>query len=96
MISATLAEGSSRRGGIAAPAPADAYQRLDAVGAIDARDADRLVALGVRHDRITVTGDTRYDQVWARVERVDRDGRTRASAAERPADARCGIDVAGR
>mgnify|MGYP003336338925 CR=1 FL=1 len=30
-------------------------------------DADRLVALGVRRDRITVAGDTRYDQVWDRV-----------------------------
>jgi 3-deoxy-D-manno-octulosonic-acid transferase len=28
---------------------------------------DRLAALGVRRDCITVTGDTRYDQVWDRV-----------------------------
>ncbi len=50
----------------------DAYARLDAVGAIDARDAERLVDLGVRRERIEVTGDTRYDQVWARVRGVDR------------------------
>jgi 3-deoxy-D-manno-octulosonic-acid transferase len=85
MISATLAEGSSRRGGMAARLLADAYQRLDAVGAIDARDADRLVGLGVRHDRVTVTGDTRYDQVWARVQSVDRTtGFVRALTSDRP------------
>src|SRR5687768_4947035 len=72
LVSATLAEGSSRRGGFAARLLADAYGRLDAVGAIDAHDAERLVSLGVRHDRISVTGDTRYDQVWARVHASDR------------------------
>ena len=72
LVSATLAEGSSRRAGLAARLLRDAYARLDAVGSIDPRDAERLVELGVRHDRITVTGDTRYDQVWARVQAVDR------------------------
>jgi 3-deoxy-D-manno-octulosonic-acid transferase len=42
------------------------------VGAIDEDDAARLVELGVRSDAISVTGDTRYDQVWARAEAVDR------------------------
>jgi len=72
LVSATLAEGSSRRQGMAARLLSDAYARLDAVGAIDPRDAERLVDLGVRHERIEVTGDTRYDQVWARVRGVDR------------------------
>lgn len=72
LVSATLAEGSSRRRGMAARLLSDAYARLDAVGAIDARDAERLVDLGVRRDGIEVTGDTRYDQVWARVRSVDR------------------------
>jgi 3-deoxy-D-manno-octulosonic-acid transferase len=85
LVSATLAEGSSRRRGVAARLLADAYARLDAVGAIDARDAERLVALGVRRDRIVVTGDTRYDQVWARVRSVDRTtGFVAALASERP------------
>jgi len=44
------------------------------VGAISADDADRLVALGVPSRLVSVTGDTRYDQVWARAERVDRAG----------------------
>ena len=73
LISATLAEGSSRRG-LAGAFLRDAYASLDAVGAIDERDAARLVALGVRADRITVTGDARYDQVWARAGSVDRAG----------------------
>jgi 3-deoxy-D-manno-octulosonic-acid transferase len=72
LVSATLAEGSSRRRGMAARLLSHAYARLDAVGAIDARDAERLVDLGVRRERIQVTGDTRYDQVWARVRGVDR------------------------
>ena len=66
MISATLAESSGRRGGLAAAVSRDAYAVLQAVGAIDADDAARLVAIGVRESVIQVTGDTRYDQVWHR------------------------------
>ena len=66
LISATLAAESSRLGGFATALLRDAYARLDCVGAISPEDADRLVALGVPHARVTVTGDTRYDQVWAR------------------------------
>jgi 3-deoxy-D-manno-octulosonic-acid transferase len=72
LTSATLAESSTRRGGIAASLLRDAYELLDAVGAIDAADAERLVRLGVRSSAITVTGDTRYDQVWDRAMRVER------------------------
>jgi 3-deoxy-D-manno-octulosonic-acid transferase len=68
LISATLASGSSRVGGIAAALLRDAYARLDRVGAISEEDAERLVELGVPAARISVTGDTRYDQVWARAE----------------------------
>ena len=71
LVSATLAAGSSRRSGVAAALLRDAYARLDAVGAIDAGDADRLVELGVRPGAVRVTGDTRYDQVWARAARAD-------------------------
>lgn len=74
IVSATLAAASSRRGGIASAVLRDAYARIDRVGAISTEDADRLVALGVPHTRVTVTGDTRYDQVWARAQRVDRTG----------------------
>ena len=72
LISATLARGSSRRSRTASSLLRDAYASLEAVGAIDAADADRLVELGVRANTIVVTGDTRYDQVWLRAQRVDR------------------------
>lgn len=74
LVSATLAEGSRRRSGLTAALLRDAYARLDLVGAIDAADAERLAALGVARDALSVTGDTRYDQVWARAHAVDRDG----------------------
>jgi 3-deoxy-D-manno-octulosonic-acid transferase len=72
LIAATLADGSGRRGALARALLGDAYAALDRVGAIDAVNAQRLTALGVRADRISVTGDTRYDQVWARAARADR------------------------
>ena len=72
LISATLARGSSRRSLGASALLHDAYAALDVVGAIDEADADRLVQLGVRPQTIVVTGDTRYDQVWARAQSVDR------------------------
>ncbi|MFN0099092.1 MAG: 3-deoxy-D-manno-octulosonic acid transferase [Gemmatimonadaceae bacterium] len=72
LISATLSEGSGRDSGLARALLGDAYAALDRVGAIDAADATRLTALGVRADRITALGDTRYDQVAARAAAVDR------------------------
>jgi 3-deoxy-D-manno-octulosonic-acid transferase len=72
LVSATLAAGSSRRGLMATALLRESYALLDAVGAIDADDAARLVELGVRADRISVTGDTRYDQVAARAGRTNR------------------------
>jgi 3-deoxy-D-manno-octulosonic-acid transferase len=72
MISATLSARSGRSGPLGRALLRDAYARLDAVGAIDDADAARLVALGVRSTVIRITGDTRYDQVWSRAERVDR------------------------
>jgi 3-deoxy-D-manno-octulosonic-acid transferase len=74
LISATLAARSGRRSRLAALVLGQAYARLDAVGAIDPDDAARLVALGVREAVVEVTGDTRYDQVWARAQRIDRGG----------------------
>jgi 3-deoxy-D-manno-octulosonic-acid transferase len=73
LISATLAAASSRRSPLAASLLRDAYARLERVGAISGDDADRLVALGVPASRISVTGDTRYDQVWARAQAANRE-----------------------
>ena len=72
LVSATLARDSTRGGSVAAMILREAYARLDAVGAIDPDDAERLVRLGVREGAIEVTGDTRYDQVWARAAAADR------------------------
>ena len=74
LISATLSARSARGGGPGRALLREAYARLDAVGAIDDADAARLRALGVRDAVLRVTGDTRYDQVWARARSVDRAG----------------------
>jgi 3-deoxy-D-manno-octulosonic-acid transferase len=69
VISATMPESSRRRGLLARAVLGDAYRSIDRVGAIDETDAERLREQGVRADRIRVTGDTRFDQVWARAQR---------------------------
>jgi 3-deoxy-D-manno-octulosonic-acid transferase len=79
LLSATLPAGSSR---LRAPARAllgPAYRRLDAVGAISAEDAARFAGLGVAPERVRVTGDARFDQVWRRAASVDREGPLLAS-----------------
>jgi 3-deoxy-D-manno-octulosonic-acid transferase len=81
MISATMSEGSGRGGPLATLLLRDAYAALDAVGAIDPADAERLIALGVRRDVVTVAGDTRFDQVWQRAANVDRESRLLATLA---------------
>lgn len=85
MISAALAPGSKRSGRLARYLLRNAYASLDAVGAVDATDADRLMRLGVRASAIEVTGDTRFDQVWQRARAVDRDSAVlRKLASGRP------------
>lgn len=71
LVSATLSPGSSRTGRVARALLRDAYSHLDQVGAISADDASRLIALGVPASRVTVTGDTRFDQVWERAAAAD-------------------------
>ncbi len=70
LVSATLAAGSSRRRAPARALLGDAYAALDAVGAIDPADAERLLEAGARRGRVRVTGDTRYDRVWRRARAV--------------------------
>ena len=85
MISATLGAASGRRSRAANWLLRDAYASLDAVGAVDESDADRLVELGVRRAVIEVTGDTRFDQVWQRAESVDPQSRLQSHlATDRP------------
>ncbi len=70
VISATLAESSGRRGLFARALLEDAYLAIDRVGAIDEKDAEHFHQMGVRPERIELTGDTRYDQVWTRAQRA--------------------------
>jgi 3-deoxy-D-manno-octulosonic-acid transferase len=72
LISATLAAASGRRGWWSQQLVRDAYAALSAVGAIDADHASRLAALGARPAVMQQTGDTRFDQVAARAQGVDR------------------------
>lgn len=85
MVSGTVSPGSRRRGGFASALLRDAYALFNAVGAISTDDARRLVELGCRKDVVRVTGDTRYDQVWARAAAVKReDGVLRSLGSPRP------------
>jgi 3-deoxy-D-manno-octulosonic-acid transferase len=72
LISGTLSAGAGRQQPAARTLLGSAYAMLDAVGAISSDDAQRLVSLGVRADRMRVTGDTRYDQVWQRARAFER------------------------
>jgi 3-deoxy-D-manno-octulosonic-acid transferase len=72
LVSANLAEASSRLAPLARALLGAAYEGLDRVGAIDEADAARLVALGVRPDQVFVTGDTRHDAALARAAALDR------------------------
>lgn len=71
LISGTVGPESSRLGATARALLHDAYAALDVAGAIASADADRLVTLGTRPDRVRVTGDSRCDQVWARARATD-------------------------
>jgi 3-deoxy-D-manno-octulosonic-acid transferase len=71
LISATVSPGSSRLRWPTRQWSLPAYRALDRIGAISADDATRLERLGARREAITVTGDTRYDSVIERAERLD-------------------------
>jgi 3-deoxy-D-manno-octulosonic-acid transferase len=73
LLSGTVAPDSTRLHPLARALTRDAYAALDAVGAISADDAERLITLGARRDRVRVTGDARYDQVWERADSVAAD-----------------------
>jgi 3-deoxy-D-manno-octulosonic-acid transferase len=74
LISASLPPESRRRSRAGGWLLREAYAALDAVGAVDEDTAVRLAELGVNPDRVVVTGDTRYDQVWERAQGVDLSG----------------------
>src|SRR5205085_7445045 len=72
LISATVAPESSRLRWPTRQWATQAYRALDSVGTISEEDGERLEVLGTRPDVIAVTGDTRYDSVAERAERLDK------------------------
>ena len=72
MVNGVLAPDSSRLRRGARLLLGAGYRRLDAVGAVSAEDAACFALLGIDRTRVTVTGDARFDQVWQRVEALDR------------------------
>jgi 3-deoxy-D-manno-octulosonic-acid transferase len=72
LISATVSADSSRLRWPTRHWSQPAYRALDRVGTISDEDGRRLELLGARPDVIAVTGDTRYDSVAERAERLDR------------------------
>jgi 3-deoxy-D-manno-octulosonic-acid transferase len=81
LISGTVSEASSREGFFATALLHECYESLDRVGAASDADASRIIALGAEPDRVVVTGDTRYDQVWRKATTVDRDSELLAPLA---------------
>jgi len=72
LISATVAPHSSRLRWPTRQWSQPAYEALDRIGTISDDDGKRLEQLGARPEVIAVTGDTRYDSVAERAERLDR------------------------
>ncbi|HEX2167029.1 MAG TPA: glycosyltransferase N-terminal domain-containing protein [Longimicrobiales bacterium] len=72
MVNGVLAPDSSRLGRGARMLLGRAYRRLDAVGVVSADDAACFALLGIKRAKLHVTGDARFDQVWERVEQIDR------------------------
>ncbi|HVH08296.1 MAG TPA: glycosyltransferase N-terminal domain-containing protein [Gemmatimonadales bacterium] len=85
LISATVAPHSSRLRWPARGWTEPAYRALDRVGTISEDDGRRLELLGARRGVIEVTGDTRYDSVAERAERLDRTREPFARLAIAPA-----------
>jgi 3-deoxy-D-manno-octulosonic-acid transferase len=73
LVNAVLSEQSSRTRRPARFVLGAAYRRLDAVGAVSEDDVPRFALLGVPPERISVTGDARFDQVWQRVQTLELD-----------------------
>ena len=85
LISATVSPGSSRMRWPTRQWALPAYRALDRVGTISEEDGERLELLGARPEVIAVTGDTRYDSVAERAERLDRKREPFARLAAPPA-----------
>jgi 3-deoxy-D-manno-octulosonic-acid transferase len=72
MVNGVLAPDSSRLSRGARLLLGQAYRRLDAVGVVSAEDAACFALLGIDRAKVQVTGDARFDQVWERIQGIDR------------------------
>jgi 3-deoxy-D-manno-octulosonic-acid transferase len=70
LVAATVRPGSGRLRWPVRAALAPGYAAVSAAGAISRGDAERLARLGVRPERIKVTGDARFDSVSDKVAAV--------------------------
>lgn len=66
LISGSLPPNSSRSRGIGKVLSQATYTLLTYIGAASQEDAENFLSLGVSTARLSVTGDTRYDQAWKR------------------------------
>lgn len=73
LVNAVMSPGSGRLRPLGRWLLAPTWARLDAVGVVAARDEPLFRRLGVPAQRIRVTGDARFDQVWQRAERLRAD-----------------------
>lgn len=73
LVNAVLVPGSSRLRPGSRFLLGPTYRRLDGVGAVSQGDAESFTRLGVPPERVRVTGDARFDQVWARVQALKGD-----------------------
>jgi 3-deoxy-D-manno-octulosonic-acid transferase len=71
LVNGVVSEGSGRLSWLGRTFLEQVYRRLDGIGAVSSGSAERFERLGVPPGVIRVTGDARFDQVWARIE--DRD-----------------------
>lgn len=84
LVNATVDEGSSRLGLRARFLLSPAYGRLDRTGAATRGDAERLTRLGVRADRIRITGDAALDAALDRMEAASESQALRRLARWKP------------
>ena len=73
LIAGTLPQGAGRLSGPGRILLGSAFRTLRSVAAVSKEDADRFGLLGVRSDRVTVTGDPGIDAVRDRAARIDRE-----------------------
>ena len=72
LIAGTMSERAGRTSGPGRILLGPAFRSLRAVAAVSKEDGERFALLGVRGDRVTVTGDPGIDAARARVAGIDR------------------------